>query len=428
MMGIVDSQKMTNDEVSYLIALFRDTREKTLELCKPLNRDDYMVQATSDTSPPKWHLGHTTWFFETFILEPYAKGYRRFDDNYRYLFNSYYETVGRFLPKSMRSTISRPSLEDVLEYRESVNSSVIELLQSMNGEILDEVKSRVILGINHEQQHQELLLMDVKMNYSVSPYYTSYSSSAHSSSKEVVELGWIKFDESVERIGHAGTGFCFDNEMPQHNEIVPAFLIANRAVTNGEYIAFILDGGYERPELWLSDGWMERTRNRWEAPLYWEREGKDFYYFTLSGRREVNPDEPVVHVSYYEADAYARWAGCRLPTESQWEHAMKNSKLEHQGNFLESNEFHPSVQSDSQSAISGPGGVWEWTVSSYSPYPGYSPPSGSLGEYNGKFMANQIVLRGSSCVTPESHSRLTYRNFYHCHDRWQFSGIRLSRD
>ena len=173
---------------------------------------------------------------------------------------------------------------------------------------------------------------------------------------------------------------------------------------------------------------MERTRNRWEAPLYWEREGKDFYYFTLSGRREVNPDEPVVHVSYYEADAYARWARCRLPTESQWEHAMKNSKLEHQGNFLESNEFHPSVQSDSQSAISGPGGVWEWTVSSYSPYPGYSPPSGSLGEYNGKFMVNQIVLRGSSCVTPESHSRLTYRNFYHCHDRWQFSGIRLSRD
>ena len=425
---MVNIRKITSDEVSDLIASFKNTREKTLELCKPLKRDDYMVQATPDTSPPKWHLGHTTWFFETFILEPFAKGYKRHDGNFGYIFNSYYETVGRFLQKPMRSTISRPSLEDVLEYRELVNSSIIDLLESIDGGILNEVKSRVLLGINHEQQHQELLLMDVKMNYSVSPYHPSYSSRAHSSSKEVVELEWIKFDESVERIGHAGTGFCFDNEMPQHNEIVPAFLIANRAVTNGEYIAFILDGGYERPELWLSDGWRERTRNRWEAPLYWEREGKDFYYFTLSGRREVNPDEPVVHVSYYEADAYAKWARCRLPTESQWEHAMKNSKLEHQGNFLESNEFHPSVQSDSQSAISGPGGVWEWTASSYSPYPGYRPPSGSLGEYNGKFMANQIVLRGSSCVTPRSHSRLTYRNFYHCHDRWQFSGIRLSRD
>ena len=425
---MVNIQKITNDEVSDLIASFKNTREKTLELCKPLKRDDYMVQATPDASPPKWHLGHTTWFFETFILEPFAKGYKRHDGNFGYIFNSYYETVGRFLQKPMRSTISRPSLEDVLKYRKLVNSSIIDLLESIDGGILNEVKARVLLGINHEQQHQELLLMDVKVNYSVSPYHPSYSSRAHSSSKEVVELGWIKFDESVERIGHAGTGFCFDNEMPQHNEIVPAFLMANRAVTNGEYIAFILDGGYEKPELWLSDGWMERTRNRWEAPLYWEREGKDFYYFTLSGRREVNPDEPVVHVSYYEADAYARWARCRLPTESQWEHAMKNSKLEHQGNFLESNEFHPSVQSDSQSAISGPGGVWEWTVSSYSPYPGYSPPSGSLGEYNGKFMVNQIVLRGSSCVTPESHSRLTYRNFYHCHDRWQFSGIRLSRD
>ena len=425
---MVNIQKITSDEVSDLIASFKNTREKTLELCKPLKRDDYMVQATPDASPPKWHLGHTTWFFETFILEPFAKGYKRHDGNFGYIFNSYYETVGRFLQKPMRSTISRPSLEDVLEYREFVNSSIIDLLESIDSGLLNEVKSRVLLGINHEQQHQELLLMDVKVNYSVSPYHPSYSSRANSSSKEVVELEWIKFDESVERIGHAGTGFCFDNEMPQHNEIVPAFLIANRAVTNGEYMAFILDGGYERPELWLSDGWMERTRNRWEAPLYWEREGKDFYYFTLSGRREVNPDEPVVHVSYYEADAYARWARCRLPTESQWEHTMKNSKLEHQGNFLESNEFHPSVQSDSQSATSGPGGVWEWTVSSYSPYPGYSPPSGSLGEYNGKFMANQIVLRGSSCVTPESHSRLTYRNFYHCHDRWQFSGIRLSRD
>ncbi len=425
---MVNIQKITSDEVSDLIASFKNTREKTLELCKPLKRDDYMVQATPDASPPKWHLGHTTWFFETFILEPFARGYKRHDDNFGYIFNSYYETVGRFLQKPMRSTISRPSLEDVLEYREFVNSSIIDLLESIDSGLLNEVKSRVLLGINHEQQHQELLLMDVKVNYSVSPYHPSYSSRANSSSKEVVELEWIKFDESVERIGHAGTGFCFDNEMPQHNEIVPAFLIANRAVTNGGYIAFILDGGYERPELWLSDGWMERTRNRWEAPQYWEREGKDFYYFTLSGRREVNPDEPVVHVSYYEADAYARWARCRLPTESQWEHTMKNSKLEHQGNFLESNEFHPSVQSDSQSATSGPGGVWEWTVSSYSPYPGYSPPSGSLGEYNGKFMANQIVLRGSSCVTPESHSRLTYRNFYHCHDRWQFSGIRLSRD
>ncbi|HLH85748.1 MAG TPA: ergothioneine biosynthesis protein EgtB [Thermoplasmataceae archaeon] len=425
---MVDSQKMGNEEVSDLIALFLDTRKKTLELCRPLKRDDYMVQATPDTSPPKWHLGHTTWFFETFILEPFAKGYQRYDSNFAYLFNSYYETVGRFLPKPMRSTISRPSLENVLEYRESVNSSVIELLESINGKILDEVKSRAMLGINHEQQHQELLLMDVKMNYSVSPYNPAYTSGPHSSLKEAVELEWIKFDESVERIGYGDSGFCFDNEMPQHSEIVPAFRIANRAVTNGEYIDFILDGGYERPELWLSDGWSERIRNRWEAPLYWEREGEYFYYFTLSGRREVNPGEPVVHVSYYEADAYARWARCRLPTEAQWEHAMKNSKLEHQGNFLESNEFHPYVQDGSKSAISGPGGVWEWTSSSYSPYPGYRPLSGSLGEYNGKFMANQVVLRGSSCVTPEGHSRSTYRNFYHYNDRWQFSGIRLIRD
>jgi ergothioneine biosynthesis protein EgtB len=421
-------QSVDNREETKLLLSFNETRSKTLELCRPLSRDDYMVQATPETSPPKWHLGHTTWFFENFILKPFHKDYRPFDEKYMYLFNSYYETVGEFLPKPLRSTISRPDLDDVLNYRSHVNEAMSDLVGNLKGKDMQEVKARMNLGINHEQQHQELLLMDIKMNYYVSPYLPAYTKPAKKRKAELKASGWLSYGESIATVGYDGHGFCFDNELPMHRELIPRFNMSNRLVTNGEYMEFIQDGGYARPELWLSDGWIAKRKNNWAAPLYWGNSDGEFYYFTLSGRRKVDPNEPVVHVSYYEADAYARWAGFRLPTEFQWEYAMRTTELNHQGNTLESGIYHPDVQPVEKTEIAGPGGVWEWTSSAYSPYPGFRPLPGSIGEYNGKFMANQIVLRGTSCVTPDGHSRLSYRNFYHPEDRWQFAGFRLCRE
>lgn len=410
------------------LASFKETRSLTFDLCRPLNRDDYMVQATPEVSPPKWHLGHTTWFFENFILKPFSVGYKPFDQQYMYLFNSYYETVGEFLPKPMRSTISRPDLDDVLNYRSHVDEAIADLLENLRDKDLQEVKARMTLGINHEQQHQELLMMDIKMNYFVSPYLPSYANLPKRRNAPLKEQGWISFNETIASIGYDGHDFCFDNELPRHRELIPKFKMSNRLVTNGEYIEFIRDGGYTRPELWLSDGWIARRRNNWTAPLYWDNDDGEFYYFTLSGRKKVDPDEPVIHVSYYEADAYARWANSRLPTEFQWEYAMRNAELVHQGNTLGNGLYHPDVQAVNDTEMAGPGCAWEWTSSAYSPYPGFRPLPGPIGEYNGKFMSNQMVLRGTSCVTPDGHSRLSYRNFYHPEDRWQFAGIRLSRD
>ena len=421
-------QYIDNTDETSLLSAFNKTRTETMSICNPLNRDDYMVQAIPEVSPAKWHLAHTTWFFENFILKKYYREYRQFDENYMFLFNSYYETVGEYLPKTKRSIISRPTLEEVKNYRSHVNEAISDLLGNLKGKDLQEVRTLLTLGINHEQQHQELLLMDIKMNYSVSPYLPVYSKVIRRNKFTSEKPGWISFKEIVADAGYDGYGFCFDNELPKHHELIPGFQISNRLVTNGEFMDFIRDGGYTRPELWLSDGWAAKRRNNWNAPLYWEKGDGGFNYFTLSGRRTVDPLEPVIHISYYEADAFARWAGCKLPTEFQWEHAMRSMNLQHQGNTLGSGLYHPDPQEAAETDMSGPGGAWEWTSSLYSPYPGFKPLQGSVGEYNGKFMSNQMVLRGMSCVTPDGHSRLSYRNFYHPEDRWQFAGLRLCKD
>lgn len=407
--------------------LFSTTRKATLELCAPLERDDYMVQATPDTSPPKWHLGHTTWFFDNFILKPFRKEYQPYDPAYSFIFNSYYETVGEFVPKPSRAVISRPSLEKVLGYREAVNHEIMSLIETSSGSDLEEILKRVTLGVNHEQQHQELLLMDIKRNFYASPSRPVYSD-AGITEGESAPLQWLSFPESVEEIGHEGPGFAFDNETPRHRELIHGFSIASRPATNGEYIEFIEDGGYRRPELWLSGGWEWRLREKVDLPLYWEKEGSTYRYFTLGGMDEVNPEEPVSHVSYYEADAFARWSGNRLPTEFQWEKAAVAMDSAEPGNYLERGAFAPLPWKAGSNGLSGLGNLWEWTSSAYLPYPGFRPLPGSLGEYNGKFMSDQMVLKGSSYATPRSHYRTTYRNFYHPDSRWQFSGIRLGKD
>lgn len=406
--------------------LFSNTRKTTLDLCEPLERDDYMVQATHDTSPPKWHLGHTTWFFENFILKPFQKGYQPTDPGYSFVFNSYYNTVGSYVPKPSRSVISRPSLDSVLNYRESVNHQMLGLIENDGLPDRNEILQRAVLGINHEQQHQELLLMDIKRNFYASPCKPAYNEHSVKQGR-AAPIKWIGFPETVEEIGHEGPEFAFDNETPRHRELIHGFSIASRLTTNGEYIKFIEDGGYNRSDLWLSSGWDWRTRDQIDLPLYWEKHGEGYSHFTLSGMMEVDPEEPVMHVSFYEADAFARWANMNLPTEPQWELSIKSRGKYTPENYLEKGIFAP-LHNDTESGITGLGNAWEWTSSAYLPYPGFKPLPGSLGEYNGKFMSGQMVLRGSSYSTPLSHYRVTYRNFYQPHSRWQFSGIRLSRD
>jgi ergothioneine biosynthesis protein EgtB len=424
---------------------FHQIRNFTNALCVGLEPEDCVVQSMPDVSPTKWHLAHTTWFFETFILKKFIPGYRPEIPAYGYLFNSYYNAAGDMHRRDLRGLISRPTVGEAQRYRASIDSHVDELLSDPDENLLDEIEAILVLGIHHEQQHQELLITDIKHVFAQNPLYPVFRPAVgrarHSvraeerTATECRPLQFIDFEETVTVIGHDGDGFAYDNEGPRHQALVPAFSLAKRPVTNGEYIAFIKDNGYNRPEFWLSLGWMTVNEQRWNAPLYWTKRDGVWWNFTLSGLRPVDQSEPVTHVSYFEADAYANWAGARLPTEFEWERAAVDCPIE--GNFVESELFHPMAVKSAASAerpeqhrqlLQMFGDVWEWTRSAYSPYPGYRAAPGALGEYNGKFMCNQYVLRGGSCATSRSHIRRTYRNFFQPEKRWQFTGIRLARD
>ncbi len=399
---------------------YRRIRQQTEELCQPLEIEDFQLQTMPDCSPPKWHLAHTTWFFETFLLAENSPGYRPFHPRYNFLFNSYYEAVGERWPRPARGLLSRPTVEEVIAYRRAIDELVHEWLDPLSDSSLESIRPVLELGLNHEQQHQELLLTDIKHAFSLNPLRPVFAASETGECSTDQRLQWLTFPAGVRQIGHNGAGFAFDNESPANSVYVQSFQISSHLVTNREFLAFIDDEGYRRPEFWLSDGWATCRRLDWSAPLYWERDGCSWLQFTLGGMRSLSLDEPVCHVSYYEAEAFARWTGARLPTEAEWEIAALKENLI--GNFLDSGRFHP--------APSGGffGNVWIWTASPYVAYPGYLPAAGALGEYNSKFMCNQMVLRGGSCATPADHIRPTYRNFFPPDARWQFSGIRLARD
>jgi ergothioneine biosynthesis protein EgtB len=409
-----------------LTAKFRRVRWQTEELCRPLAIEDYGLQSMPDASPPKWHLAHTTWFFETFLLSRFQDGYRPFHPEFNFLFNSYYNAVGPRWARPERGLLSRPTVEEVYAYRRSIDALVSELLKGPKGHC-PEISEFCTLGLNHEQQHQELILTDIKHAFSKNPlrpvYYETLARPG-----VTPPAAWIDIRGGIVEIGHEGPGFAFDNESPRHRVLLPPYRLSSRLITNAEYQAFMAAGGYERPQFWLSDGWAAGQNNDWNAPLYWHETADGWVQMTLGGWKPLVPDEPVCHVSYYEADAYARWAGARLPTEAEWETATGPSVT---GHFLEAGHFHPhaapaSDDTDPVHALFGD--VWQWTASPYVPYPGYRPAAGALGEYNGKFMCNQMVLRGASCVTPRSHARPSYRNFFPPEARWQFAGIRLAKD
>jgi ergothioneine biosynthesis protein EgtB len=412
-----------------LIRRYREVRRLTERLCQPLVTEDYVIQAMPDVSPPKWHLAHTSWFFETFVLASAVPSYRSPYPAYAYLFNSYYVGAGERHCRPKRGLLSRPTVQEVYRYRAYVDQQMTAFLDGLDGEALDSWFPVVELGLHHEQQHQELLLTDLKYNFACNPLRPAYIVAESGGPAQVGRaLEWVSVPEGVYWIGHDGRGFAFDNESPRHRSFAEPFQIASRLISNGDYLAFMADGGYARPELWLSMGWHTVQREGWKAPLYWEQQHGRWWMFTLAGMQPVQEAEPVCHVSYYEAEAYARWAEARLPTETEWEVAAFSLPI--RGNFVEQQHFRPVPPS--QREASAPltqmfGDVWEWTQSHYSPYPGYAAPPGTLGEYNGKFMANQFVLRGGSCATSVSHIRPTYRNFFPADARWQFMGFRLAR-
>ena len=411
-----------------LVKRYQQVRQLTEQLCQPLETEDYVIQAMPDVSPPKWHLAHTSWFFETFVLSAACPDYRALHAAYAYLFNSYYVAAGERYARPNRGILSRPTVEEVYRYRAYVDQHMTAFLEALHGEQFDTWAPIVELGLHHEQQHQELLLTDLKYNFACNPLRPTYVRREHPPRPQRVSaLQWLSLPEGVYRIGHDGQGFAFDNESPPHRSFVEPFQLASRLITNGEYLAFMADGGYARPELWLSMGWDTVQREGWKAPLYWEQQDGTWWMMTLAGMQPVQEAEPVCHVSYYEAEAYARWAKARLPTEVEWEVAARPLPIA--GNFVEQRTFHPMPidQTDVGPLAQMFGDVWEWTQSHYSPYPGYTAPPGALGEYNGKFMANQFVLRGGSCATSVSHIRPTYRNFFPADARWQFMGIRLAR-
>jgi ergothioneine biosynthesis protein EgtB len=415
------------DSRDALAARYRAVRQETEDLCRPLAVDDYGLQAMPDASPAKWHLAHTSWFFETFLLKAFAPAYRPFHPQFEYLFNSYYEAVGPQFPRPQRGQLSRPTVDEVYRYRAHVDTAMHELLAHADEAGWREIATRVELGCHHEEQHQELILTDLKYCFSVNPLRPAYRTDLLlPPDAPATTLEWIEFPAGVYEIGHAGEGFFFDNESPRHRVYLERFALASHLVTNAEFLEFMEAGGYSKPEYWLSDGFRAARERQWSAPLYWERHDRHWWQFTLAGMRPLDESEPVCHVSFYEADAYARFRGKRLPSEAEWEIAASREPIA--GNLREEGFLHPSPAPSGAGIAQLYGDVWEWTRSSYGPYPGYRPAAGALGEYNGKFMANQVVLRGGSCVTPAAHIRATYRNFFYPPDRWQFSGIRLAED
>lgn len=404
---------------SSLSALFREVRGLTEWLACPLTAEDQSIQSMPDASPTKWHLAHTTWFFETVVLQPHLPGYRCFDERYHFLFNSYYEALGARHPRPKRGMLSRPAAREILEYRDYVDHALERFIVKLDDRGIAEL---VVLGLHHEQQHQELILTDIKHAFFLNPLLPSYVAPRLQTVQQAPKMEWFEHPGGIVEIGHDGEGFAFDNEGPRHEVLLRPFRLASRPVTCGEYQDFIDDGGYARPDLWLSDGWAQSQSEGWKAPLYWMDDGK---IFTLSGVRPISPEEPVCHISLYEAAAYAAWSGKRLPTEFEWETFAAGQTV--RGHFVDPLHVHPhSAPASGLTQLFGD--VWEWTRSSYDPYPGFRPFDGNLAEYNGKFMVGQNVLRGGSCATPAGHIRATYRNFFPPSARWQFSGIRLAED
>lgn len=403
---------------------FRAVRDHSRKLARPLSDADATVQSMPDASPAKWHLAHTTWFFETMVLKAFAPDYREFDARYGFLFNSYYETLGARQPRPKRGMVTRPSLDEIMDYRAHVDAAIADLLDSDAG---GDAEALIELGRHHEQQHQELLLTDILHLFAQSPVRPAYRDPGPLAvgATEEVPLEWTAFEGGIVEIGHDGQGFSFDSEGPRHRALIEPFRLANRLVTNGEWLAFMAAGGYRDPLLWLSDGWAQILENGWSAPFYWEQRDGRWWTMTLQGAQPVDPLAPVAHVSYFEADAYATWAGKRLPSEAEWEHAAVVSGAKP---TADADRVRPRAAQAGGTLTQMFGAVWQWTRSPFTPYPRFKPAEGAVGEYNGKFMCGQFVLRGSSVATPPDHSRATYRNFFPPEKRWQFMGLRLAED
>lgn len=414
---------------SRLVDSYTKVRGFTEKLCESLETEDFIVQSMPDVSPTRWHIAHTSWFFETFILEAAQTDYKSPHPLYNYFFNSYYNAVGDQFPRSNRGVLSRPSVKDIFAYRRHIDEAVLKLLGDLDQENIQALEATFLLGLEHEQQHQELLLTDIKHVFFQNPLFPSYTGSQlEIQSSSTTKLQWTTFEGGKVRQGHAGNAFCFDNETPQHEYLLQPFKLGNRLITNGEYLSFMEAQGYGQSSLWLSDGWALLKQEGWKAPLYWVLKEGHWYEFTLHGLTPLQLEAPITHLSYYEANAYASWVGARLPSEYEWEHAAQEQPI--RGNFVQQECFHPApvAQSTADSLCQMFGDVWEWTQSPYAPYPGFKAAKGAIGEYNGKFMSSQMVLKGGSCVSSQDHLRASYRNFFYPHSRWQFMGLRLARD
>ncbi len=413
-------------KIKSLLNRFQTIRQNTLSIVEPLLIEDFSLQPSEEVSPPKWHLGHTTWFFENFILSKYDKRYKLFDQQLNFIFNSYYESQGDRILRNKRGTISRPTLEEVLSYRSAVDSSVVQYFDQLEDLISDEAIFFLELGINHEEQHQELLITDTKYILASNPLKPIYNVNQEEKKSAEIPLKWTIIDEGIYDIGHNANTFSFDNELSQHKKFVEGFKCGNRLINNKEFKDFMEDDAYSRPELWLSEGWEWVKKNEVNCPLYWQKKEENWWIYQMNGFKKINDLDPVCHISFYEAEAFARWKNCRLLTEFEWEvAASKLGSLTKSQCFSESKIFNVYQENLDNSFF---GTAWEWTNSAYLPYPRYKQEEGALGEYNGKFMINQMVLRGGSCATSKSHFRITYRNFFHPQYRWQFTGIRLAKD